>query len=141
MHEGFRKAFAQQGGAILAGGAITFPGLSLPSTPALDDLSKNPEFDQITIYVAVATTGPIADLVLTAAYTTQPIKNGPSAANALIVSGISCIQTVPSCPGAGLSITVTSGGAAAHTLLVAYGAHAAPSFVEDVELHHLAVSS
>jgi hypothetical protein len=138
MHEGFRKSFGQATGAIVAGGTITFPSLSLPSTPALDDLSKPPEFDEITVFVAVQTTGPIADLALTAAYTTQPIKNGPGAAFALTPSGVSVIQTVPSCPGAGLSITVTSGGAAAHTLLVAYGAHAAPGFVEDLELAHLA---
>jgi len=136
MHDGFRKAFATDTRAILAGGTAAFGGISLPSAPALDSLNDHPAFDEITIYVAVATTGPVADLTLTAGYTFQPVKNGAFATSALTVSGLSVIQTVPSAPGASLAFNVTSGGAAAHNLTVAFGAHAAPGFVEDLEVLH-----
>ena len=123
MGDGFRKAFGTDTAAILAGGAQTFGSISLPSTPAL--------FDEITIYIAVTSSAAIADLTITAFYNFQPVKNGPAAAFALTASGVSLVQTVPAAPGASLVFTVTSAGAAAHNLVVSYGAQASPSYVED----------
>lgn len=131
MRAGYHKSFGTDTASILAGGAFTFSSITLPSTPALDSLGAAPLFDEITIYVTVETTGAVADLTLTAAYSFQPVKNGPRASFALTPSGICVIQTVPSAPGSSLSFTVTSGGAGAHNLTVSYGAQAAPSYVED----------
>ena len=119
MGGGFRKAFG------------TFGSISLPSSPALDSLAAPAQFDEITIYIAVSSDAAIADLTITAFYTFQPVKNGPAAAFALTPSGVSLVQTVPAAPGASLAFTVTSAGAAAHNLVVAYGAQASPSYVED----------
>ena len=136
MHDGFRKSFATDTRAIAAGATATFGGISLPSTPALDDLNAHPQFDEIVIFIAVTTTGPIADMTLAAGYNIQPVKNGAAATFALTASGLSVVQAVPSAPGASLAFTVTSGGAAAHVLNVSFGAHAPPGFVEDLELMH-----
>ena len=131
MGDGFRKAFGTDTAAILAGGAQTFGSISLPSTPAPDSLAAPPLFDEITIYIAVTSSAAIADLTITAFYNFQPVKNGPAAAFALTASGVSLVQTVPAAPGASLVFTVTSAGAAAHNLVVSYGAQASPSYVED----------
>ena len=136
MHDGFRKAFATDTRAIAAGATAQFGGISLPSAPALDALNDHPQFDEITIYIAVATTGPVADLTLAAGYRFQPVKNGAIATFGLTPSGLSVVQTVPSAPGASVAFSVTSGGAAAHSLTVAFGAHAAPGCVEDPEVLH-----
>ena len=127
--EGYAKAYSSGTATIVAGGTATFPPIRVPSPPQLDD-GAAPSFAFVYLFAAVTTDGPPGDLTLTGQYAITPVKNSASAVFTVTANGLTICVRQPAAPAGRLGLTIVSAGAAGHNLTVAWGAHAAPSYVD-----------
>ena len=123
--------FTRDSQTVAAGASVTFPSVSIPSIPFLDETNRSAAFDVVNVMAAAQVGTVAANWALTAAVQFQPMKQGPSASLALTVTALALLQQVTSAPGMTLTITATNNGAAPDTISIAYGGVAAPGLTHE----------
>ena len=110
--------------------SVTFPAISLPSIPFLDELNRSPAFDVVNIMVAASVPTP-AGWTITVDIQYQPVKNGPLGEIAITPTGLAVLEQITAAPAMAMTVTATNASGGVETIAIAYGGAAAPGLTNE----------